>query len=184
MEMLLREFIRRTVGDLVTVPASVERDILQLKKDVAALQAGQGLTVEMADQIALNIFKDVLNFITVPIPNASDYAIVGSVPVPTDGTVKNFVGSATVNAKVESTTMRVTCMDGPSVKFTRDFNMDTNPQFLVMDLAVEVGDVLIFSISGAKLSSPLDEGENMFTNLSGSFIIQLPSNIYDATPKK
>lgn len=184
MDMLLREFIKRTVGDLVTVPASVERDILQLKRDVAALQAGQGLTVEMADQIALNVFKDVLNFITSPIPNAPDYAIVGSVPVPTDGIVKNFVGAATVSPKVESTTMRVTCMDGTSVKFTKDFNMDTNPQFLVMNLAVETGDVLIFSISGVNLSSSLDENENMFTNLSGSFIIQLPSNIYDANPRR
>lgn len=167
MDLLLREFIAQRLGESGPIPSWIERKILELEQEVDQIQAGTGVTFSITDQIALNIQKD-----------SSNNGIVESVIVPTDGIVKNFTGFAeTLHTEVTMTVTRTSTTLGPA---TRAIEVTSNPQFLSLDIEVRAGDILTFSLQGIGRPEDTPPGTADFSNIAGSFVINLPAKVYGA----
>lgn len=188
MDVSLREFIRMTVGDVEAANPWVYNNIAELKHKVEALEAGVGLTVSIPDVISLNIQKD-----------KAFNGMVDNVIIPADGTVQGFFGAATTeHTQVQLQIVRTSSLLG-DYEFVAQ--VTTNPQFFSLDLPVRGGDVLTFFLEGtdpepSPIETPTPELETQaedddssestteapakpdFTEVMGSFLIQLPAKTY------
>lgn len=176
MDMSLREFIRMTVGDVEAANPWVYDNITGLLDRVGKLEAGNGLTVAIPDVISLNMQK------------ATAYnGMIDNVIVPANGTVKGFYGAATTaHTNVTLRILRTSTVLG-SQEFTGE--VTDNPQFFSLDMPVQGGDVLTFFLNGYTSTEDqtpevvaLEEGTGTstpdFTEVMGSFLIQLPAKTY------
>ena len=182
MDMSLREFIRITVGEVEAANPWVYNNITELLQKVEALEKGVGLTVSIPDVISLNVQKaEAFN------------GMIDNVIIPADGTVQGFYGAATTtHTSVQLRIVRTSTILG-DYEITRE--VTTNPQFFSLDLPVQGGDVLTFFLEGTTpepptVDTPTPELEPQadeptetpakpdFTEVMGSFLIQLPSKTY------
>lgn len=192
MDMSLREFIKRQIGGEQADPW-VYNNVTNLLQRVTELEQGVGLTVSIPDVIALNIQKaQAFN------------GMIDNVIIPADGTVQGFFGAATTtHTDVQLRILRTSTVLG-DYEFTAQ--VTSNPQFFSLDIPVRGGDVLTFFLEGTtpeppaietptpeletqaegdeeqepnpEPSAPEAPAQPAFTEVMGSFLIQLPAKTY------